>query len=142
MDLHVQRILFRGKGADKSAIISTGRVIGHIEIQDHLIPVQDLGIDIPSSLIGLFPVGPVLKRDEKDVTQNGFVDLKPIILPIQAEMKFPVTDITLARPFVGQKGCIIFRVIDMKDVAFDKAGEDILGIEWIVMNDLKCFFSS
>jgi hypothetical protein len=44
-------------------------------------------------------------------------------------MNLSISNVTLGRSFVGGKGCIISRVIDMKNVSLDLSIKDVLGIE-------------
>lgn len=120
-DLDIQCILFGGKSADEFVIISTRGLIGHIEIQNHLIPIKDFGIDVPSPIIKFLPIGLVLERDEKDVTQDRLVNFDHIVFAIQFKMKLSIPDITFIGPFVGEEGGIVLRVVNMEDVTFDVA---------------------
>jgi len=52
------------------SLIGAGRVVGHIEVQNHFIVSEDFGIDIPPSPINLFPIGLIFKRNEEGIAQN------------------------------------------------------------------------
>ncbi len=131
-DFDLQHIFSWRDDANEFFVIRTRGMISHIEVQNHLVIRQDLGIDIPSAFVGLPFVCAILKRNEKHVAQNRFVDLDGIFLPVQGEMEFPVTKIPLVRPFVRQKGGIVFWVIDMKNEPINPACKDILWVERIV----------
>jgi len=47
-------------------------------------------------------------------------------------MKLSISKITLVCPLVGQKGGIIFWVVNVENEALNLAGKDIFGIEKIV----------
>ncbi len=81
--LDIEHILPGRKDADEFFIVGAGGIIGHVEVQYHLIAWQDLGINVSSPTISLASIRLVFKWDEEGIAQNGFIDLKGIFLSIQ-----------------------------------------------------------
>ena len=52
-----QNIFFRRDRTGKFFIVCAGGAVGHVEIQDHPVSGEDLGIDVPSPFIRLLSVG-------------------------------------------------------------------------------------
>ena len=94
-----------------------------------MISCENFSIDVSPSFVRFLPIRHIFKGNKESIAQDGFVDLDGIFFPIQFKMELSIPDISFFGSPVGQEGCIVFWIIDVKDVALDRPMKDILGVE-------------
>lgn len=132
-DLNVEIILLRGDDTDVLLIINTGGVVGHIEVDNCLIPrADDFCIQVASSLIGLISIGFIPKGDKEVVAAWGFIELNNKFVGIDLKPKLSVSNVSLLYPLIGQEIGVVFRIHDVVLISFDLSLEPVLQVNGII----------
>ena len=132
-NLHIEIILVRGDDTDIPFIIDTGRVIGHVEVNNYLIPRHDdLSIQVTASIKGFVSISLVPEGNEEVIAPGGFIEFHYVIFAVQLKSKPSVMDVSLLYPLIGQESGVIFGIHDVVLVSLDFTLEPILQLNGIV----------
>lgn len=138
-DGEIVHILLGWKGTNELFIVRTRRIIGLVEIEDHLVGGFDLGFDVPPTLIGVSPIRLILEGDKQRIAQNRLVHFDRMPLPVKTEMEPAVPDVALIRSLVGQERGVVFRVVYVQRIPFDFPCEYIQRIKRVVVKMAELF---